>query len=189
MIKLYCISIFLQQEKINDILHICNEHGIGYQEIEITDQVNETGIGYQISIDNLKILLLPCNDFHTHKDFEIGITVDTKENWTAFIENLKRYSETEYGQFADDGTEYALIKDDALHGPFFFIFDGHYSNIEPLIRLRCTIREYDYVLYKKRIEKLLSEDILKRITVQSGAAFCMEEIIVKNNTNEIAFVF
>ena len=85
MIKLYCISIFLQQEKINGILYICNEHEIGYQEIEITDQVNET--------------------------------------------------------------EYALIKDDALHGPFFFIFDGHYSNIEPLIRLRCTIGEYDYKLY------------------------------------------
>lgn len=189
MIKLYCISIFLQQENINDILHICNENIIQYREIEITDQVNETGIGYQIAIDNLKILLLPCNAFHTHKDFEIGITADTKESWTAFIENLKKYSEIEYGQIPDDGTEYALIKDDALHGPFFFIFDGQYSNIEPLIHLRCTICEYDYILYKEKIEKLLGEDILKKITIQSGHAFCIEKIIVKNIADEISFVF
>lgn len=189
MIKLYCISVFLQQEKISGILHKCNEYGIEHKEIEITDQVNETAIGHQISIDNLKILLLACNDFHRHKDFEIGITVDTKESWTAFIENLKKYSEIEYGQVSDDGTEYALIKDDALHGPFFFIFDGQYSNIEPLIHLRCTIGEYDYILYKEKIEKLLSEDILKRITVQSGSTFYIEEIIVKNIADEISFVF
>jgi len=82
-----------------------------------------------------------------------------KESCPAFIENLKKYSETEYGQFADVETEYALIKDDALHGPFFFIFDGHYSNIEPLIRLRCTIGEYDYILYTERIKKLRTNKI------------------------------
>lgn len=189
MIQLYCVSIFLQQTQIRNILHICNGYAVEYKEIEITDQVNDIVVGYQIIIDGLKILLLPCNDFHKHKDFEIGLTADTQENWSEFIEELKRYTQIEYERFADDEGEYALIKDSTLHGPFFFIFDGQYANIEPLIHLQCTICTYDYMIYKEKIEPFFTEDMLKKIRIEKGVAFCIQEIIVKHNADDISFTF
>ncbi|MGP1455500.1 MAG: hypothetical protein ACTTJ7_07075 [Treponema sp.] len=44
------------------------------------------------------------------------------------------------------------------------------------------------MIYKEKIEKLLSEDILKKITIQSGMSFCVEELMVKHNTHEVSLV-
>ena len=99
LMLLYCISIFLENKKRESFLKTCIHNGITYTKIEITDQTNEKGYGYQVNINGLKILLLPCNDFDFYKTElesllgknitgKIKVISDTKfEVNTLFIKN------------------------------------------------------------------------------------------------------
>ena len=180
--NLYCISIFLKQEAIDKILLNCRREKIKYKEIEVTDQVNEEVIGYQANISGLKILILPCNDFHKDKDFEIGITEENHKSWNDFIEKAKSNfeSKNEYGKFTDGETEYFLIKDEKYHGNFFFIFDGQKSEEEPLVKIECTMTKYDFDFYKNKIENLIGENLCSKLNITVADTFSLNRFIVKN---------
>ena len=179
-VGLYCISVFLENKNIIQILKTCDDNKFKYKKLEITDQTEETVAGYQIDIAGLKILVLPCNEFHKNKDFEIGITEKNKEQWKSFIKNCNKNTfEIKGGTFKDDETEYAVIKDKRHHGPFFFIFDGHHSEEDPLVKIKCIIVDYDYQLYNEKIKDAIGNKISEKLEIKSGNKFEIDEITVK----------
>ncbi len=181
--NLYCISVFLKKEGIDNFLQKCSHEKIEYKGIEITDQIDEKAIGYQFDISGLKILVLPCNDFHKDKDFEIGITEENLKSWNDFIERaLSEFdgnSQNEYGKFSDGETEYFLIKDKNYHGNFFFIFDGKKSEEEPLQKIECTMTKHDFDIYQSQVHHLIGENIASKINIAAGDTFELNKLIVK----------
>ncbi|MCR5289395.1 MAG: hypothetical protein K6E51_05335 [Treponema sp.] len=182
---LYCISIFLENKKRESFLKTCIHNGITYTKIEITDQTNEKGYGYQVNINGLKILLLPCNDFHKDKDFELGLTMENKENWDEFIHNIKTKFENNCGTFVDDKTEYFVFKNKQYHGNFFFIYDGQKSQEEPLLQLHCRMTKYDFDFYKTELESLLGKNITGKINVISDTKFEVNTLFIKNGNTDL----
>ena len=182
---LYCISIFLRNENIDKFLQICKNNRINYKRIEVTDQTNEKGNGYQVNINGIKILALPCNSFHRDKDFEIGITVENINEWNEFVRKMKNKFENEYGKFDDGETEYFIIKNEKLHGNFFFIYDGQKSQNEHLIMLECRMAKDDFDFYKAELETIIGTDITNKIKVISDERFEMNKLIIEALENDI----
>lgn len=182
--NLYCISIFLEKGRINKFLQNCRCEKIEYKEIEIIDQVNEKEIGYQADFSGLKVLILPCNDFHKNKDFEIGITEQNPKKWNDFVERAKSESvgdyKAEYGKFADGKTEYFLIKDKEYHGNFFFIYDGQNSKEESLLKIECTMTKHDLDFYQNQLKNLIGENIASKIDITATDKFELNRLIIKS---------
>lgn len=184
---LYCISLFLENGRIEAFLNKCRNNQIEFKAMEITDQTDERINGYQVNLFGLKILLLPCNDFHKDKDFEIGITEENQECWNNFIQKAKNEFQNECGKFKDGETEYFIIKDEKLHGNFFFIFDGQKSEEKSLMQLECRMNNYDFDFFEKRIPKIVENNILSKINVHKDTYFAMDKIIVKSANEDIVF--
>ncbi len=187
--KLYCISLFLSEVRIQSFIEMCTKKKIEAKEIDITDQTGETGRGWQVNIDGLKLLLLPCNNFHADTDFEIGITAKNKPDWNLFLRKAEIILKNDYFRLQEDGTEYFLAKNPQLHGNVFFIFDGSKSEEKALVRLSCKMNERDFLFYKEKINKLLEKSILDKISVSKGNCFKVEEITVRHKDEVIVFNF
>lgn len=187
--KLYCITIFLNNENIIRTIKQCDDSSLNYKQLQVTDHIGTIVDGYQIDISGLMILLLPCNDFHKNKDFEIGITAESLGKWKYFLENdNKNGLEIEEGDFKDDtDTCYALLKDNNYHGPFFFIFDTHYSEEKVLEKIICTVEPYDYKLYDEKIKHVIEGNISEKLEIKEGTAFKIEKIIVTRSEDVIIF--
>ncbi len=183
---LYCISLFLESSKIERFIKTCERYKIEYKAVKITDQTGETVGGYQANVSGLKILLLPCNNFHKDKDFEIGITEENHEKWDAFVKGAKENFQNEYGK--DDDSEYVLVNDEKLHGNFFFIFDGQKSEEAPLLKIECRMKHNDFIFYNDIISRIIGENLASRINVKENNCFAIDKIILKHNDKTITFV-
>lgn len=184
---LYCISLFLKDERTEAFLKKCKNKKIEYKALVITDQTDERIDGYQVNLFGLKILLLPCNNFHKDRDFEIGITEENQECWNNFIQKAKIEFQNECGKFKDGETEYFIIKDEKLHGNFFFIFDGQKSDEKTLLQLECRMNNYDFDFFEKRISKIVETHILSKINVHKDTCFAIDKIIAKSANEDIIF--
>ena len=188
---LYCISLFLEKSKISEILEICVQNGFSHKELEITDQTGESGKGNQVDMNGVKILLLPCNDFHKNGDFEIGLTAENRIAWEDFVKKAGEICENEHGKFDDDETEYLLMgkneNDENLHGNFFFIFDGQKSELENLSKISLTIKNPDFVLFNEKIARFIDKNLLEKIEIASGEGVSLNALKVKNGEGEIIF--
>lgn len=177
---LYCISVFLKNESILKVLEVCRTAGIQFKEIPVTDQTGISVSGFQIESDGLKILVLPCNDFHRDHDFEIGLTAESRDEWNDFVKKVSADGKCENGVFEDGETEYLLLKgEDDYHGNFFFIFDGQKSNPCALEKISCTVTTSDYDFIQKNIRPLLGENLLKKIKILPGESFSVNELVLK----------
>lgn len=186
---LYCISIFLSVDKIQSFIEMCTKKKIETKGISITDQTGESGNGWQVNIDGLKLLLLPCNNFHTDTDFEIGITAGSKSEWNVFLRKAEIILKNDYSRFQKDETEYFLAEDSHIHGNIFFIFDGSKFEGKSLVKFSCKMNEWDFLFYKEKITKLLEKNILDKIEVSRGGSFKVEKIIVRQKDEDIVFNF
>lgn len=185
--NLYCISVFLTPKGIEKIIEQCKQTSIAYKKIEITDQTAAKVEGYQLNISDLLILIMPCNDFHKNKDFEIGITEENHEKWTTFIAETQSKYKNECGKFKDEETEYFLFKDENIHGSFFFIFDGYKSNEQALLSIECRMTEKDVNFYNKRISKLIGTNLKDKIIIHKDDCFAIDKITVISKTENITF--
>lgn len=185
---LYCISLFLEKAKISKLIKFSMENGLSCKELQITDQTGESGKGNQIDAGGIKILLLPCNDFHKDGDFEIGLTTKNKENWTRFVKRAGKAFKIEKGKLDDEGTEYLLMEsDEENHGNFFFIFDGQLSDANSLSKISCTVKNQDSIFFKEKISQFLDADLLEKIEITSGELFSLNELRTKKEGKEIIF--
>ena len=164
------------------------ENGLSCKELQITDQTGESGKGNQIAAGGIKILLLPCNDFHKDGDFEIGLTTKNKENWTRFVKRAGKAFKIEKGKLDDEGTEYLLMEnDEENHGNFFFIIDGQLSDVNSLSKISCTVKNQDSIFFKEKISQFLDADLLEKIEITSGELFSLNELRTKKEGKEIIF--
>ena len=185
--NLYCITLFLSDEKIREIVSLCEKKHLACKKSVASDQTNAKIGSFQIECGGLRILLLPSNDFHKDDDFEIGLTTATKPEWETLITNLKANFAVEYEKFPDGETEYCIFKDEKSHGNFFFIFDGEKSKSACLEKIECVVSEYDFDFYNEKITKIIGKNLSDKISVQKGEKSFVKRLILKNDEEIILF--
>jgi hypothetical protein len=167
--KFYSLSIFLDNNYLEDCKKLfSNKQNIKTSEFEIMDYKNDKSNVFEVIISQFCILFLPSNDYHKNMDFEIGITSDTIDGWNNFIENIvndrKTEIETNYSKSIDG--LYAIIGPKNIHNPFFFIYDGKFSEINNLVKITGEIGEKTYLFCKNDLCKIVPQDIRNKIKLK-----------------------
>ncbi|MDR1316977.1 MAG: hypothetical protein LBK13_08910 [Spirochaetales bacterium] len=164
--KFYSLSIFLDSKYLEQCKKLfSNQQDIETGEFEITDYKNDKSAVFEVIISQFCILFLPSNDYHKNMDFEIGITSDTIDDWNNFIENIvnDRRIEIETNYSENMNGLYAIIGPRDIHNPFFFIYDGKYSEINNLVKITGEIDEKAYLFYKNDLSKIIPKNIYNKI--------------------------
>jgi hypothetical protein len=148
--KFYSLSIFLENNYFEQCKNIfSNVKNIETNEFEIIDPKNDRSKAFEVMISDFSLLFLPSNDFHKNMDFKIGITSDTIDEWNNFIEDITNNKKMEIETNYSENIEglYAVIGPKDIHGPFFYIFDGKYSDAYNLLKINGEIGEKEYIFY------------------------------------------
>jgi hypothetical protein len=167
--KFYSLSVFLDHNYLEQCKKLfSNKQNIETSGFEIIDYKNDKSNVFEVIISQFCILFLPSNNYHKNMDFEIGITTDAIDDWNNFIENIvedkKMEIETNYSKNIDG--LYAIIGPKNIHNPFFFIYDGKYSEINNLIKITGEIGGKAYLFYKNDLGKIIPKDIYNKIKLK-----------------------
>jgi hypothetical protein len=167
--KFYSLSIFLDTKYLEQCKKVfSNKQNIETNEFEIVDYKNDASPVFEVLISQFCILFLPSNGYHKNLDFEIGITTATIDDWNNFIENItenkKMEVETNYSENIDG--LYAIIGPKNIHNPFFFIYDGKYSELHNVAKITGEIGEQAYVFYKNDAGNIIPGDMYHKIKLK-----------------------
>ncbi len=173
--KIYVISVFLNEENLKNTLHLCEQKGYKIKQSVEQDQTGESATVYCTEIKKIRFVFVGCNDFHQDHDFEIGLTPESRESAVSFFNSLDK-QKYEAGVFSQDFM-YAIPLDEEYHGPFFFNYDnGLSSETDDLKCIKATISEHDYNLYNNEIKSLLDKELSDKIVFTPGDHFYLNDI-------------
>lgn len=185
--KLYCITLFLNSEHLDEFVAACKKAGCGMKQDEVTDQVGETVLCWQINASGLHMVAGPANDYHRDLDYEIGITASSREEWEQFDEGLKKAELDAERIHEEDGTDIIIPK--VEHGPFFCMMDHDQgSEADQLIRFEATITPGDLAVYENVLKPLFGPHLTDTFCFTAGDSFFIKKIEVKGMGNLCSFL-
>ncbi len=172
--ELYIITIFLKKDILTETINSLKSKNIAVKTFDETDQTGETAQANTFKYNGINFLLGECNSFHTHGDFEIGITTKTQAE---FIEFRNKLADDKFQKIdQDDGTLLAIPS--SGHNPFFFIFDRNIKcSTKELKLLDAVVFEKDIDFIQQEIFPHFNKSFRDKIKLSGGNESIIKEIV------------
>ncbi len=166
MQKLYSITVFLNKEtlKILDEKYYKIQEQINYSIVNGSDKTGKRLIIRELYISGISLVFMEANYHHKKQNYEIGFTYESLEEWIQFEKRIKElnknHSKGEY-----DNIKYAIISEENIHTPFYFVFDKRCSKNNSF-SINAEIGEKEYYFYNNELSNFIDQEYSKNMNFQ-----------------------
>jgi len=188
MYKMYCVSIFINENELNNAFDVFkNNREIESKEIIAVDQLHIEKRALVINLAGIRVLFLPSNDFHKNRDFEIGITCDSYDSWIDMIQILKTNNLLmKYDKHIVESSEYMVVGNELTHGIITGMLDGKYSNLECIEKIETIVPVKEKDFFEKQVFPICEMGIKNKLSLlaSNNNEYLFSNIVIANDVDK-----